>query len=253
MDLKRMEKSIVHLKCYSEDKQDFGTALYVKKGNKQYLITVKHLIVNRNSGKLHESIIKANKYAENLKTVGVDQIYRLGSGESGEAPVVYENNHFEMDLAIISLNFNETIEFKRNLESSDYTPLDFKHISDKKLTAGDDLCLIGYPDFSDLGVVNPMLTNQHLPIYSFGKVSLFHNDLNYFMGNMFSYGGFSGGPIIYNNKVVGINTAQIVNYINCEKEEQPVIKYPMNYIIKGDIIFSLMKEIESNESQHLHL
>ncbi|ANB83327.1 hypothetical protein A6R78_04710 [Bacillus velezensis] len=158
MDLKRIEKSIVHLKCYSEDKQDFGTALYVKKGNKQYLITVKHLIVNRNSGKLHESIIKANKYAENLKTVGVDQIYRLGSGESGEAPVVYENNHFEMDLAIISLNFNETIEFKRNLE-----------------------------------------------------------------------------------------------YINCEKEEQPVIKYPMNYIIKADIIFSLMKEIESNENQHLHL
>lgn len=249
MDLKRMEKSIVYLKCYSENKQDFGTALYVKKEKKQYLITVKHLIVNRNSGKIHESIIKGTKYAENLKPVGVNEIYRLGSGASGETPVVYENNHFDLDLAIISLNINETIEFKRNLESSGYTPLDFKHISDKKLTAGDDLCLIGYPDFCDLGTVNPMLTDQHLPVYSFGKVSMYHNNLSYFMGNIFSYGGFSGGPVIYNNKVVGINTAQVVNHINCEKEEQPVIRYPMSYIIKADTIFSLMKEIELNENQ----
>ncbi|MCC8350742.1 serine protease [Bacillus sp. AF23] len=145
------------------------------------------------------------------------------------------------------MNFNETRGFAQFLEASGYKPLDIKYLLNKELKEGEDICLIGYPLFSDLGGLKPELSGYHLPIYSFGKVAMNPKDFDYLIGNIFNYGGFSGGPVIFNNKVIGIVSAQVVDKIS--DEIKTFIRYPMTYIKKTRVILQLFEKIRTNEEK----
>ncbi|AME05203.1 serine protease [Bacillus siamensis] len=243
MNLETIKKSVVYLKCFSDDDQDTGTALFVKKENKTYLITVRHLIFSNKTKELFNTVMKGMNYNEKRDSLGLDEIRNFSLKH-----VVYEENVYDMDLAIISLNFEETKGFARHLESAGYKPLDLVYFNNKKIKEGDDIYLIGYPLFSNLGGVNPALGNYHLPILSSGKVAMYHEDFNYFLGNIFNYGGFSGGPVIWNNKISGICVSQEANPLfNQDGEIITLIRYPMTYIKKAECIFRLLERMQSNE------
>ncbi|WP_269773950.1 S1 family peptidase [Bacillus siamensis] len=243
MNLETIKKSVVYLKCFNDDDQDTGTALFVKKENKRYLITVRHLIFSDKTKEIFKTVIKGFNYNEKRDSVGLGEIENFGLKY-----VVYEENDYQLDLAVISLNFEETKGFARHLESAGYRPLDLEYLNSKTIKEGNDIYLFGYPIFSNLGQVNPALNNYHLPILSSGKVAMYHEDFNYFLGNIFNYAGFSGGPVICNNKIIGICAAQEVFPLhNPEGEIVTHIRYPMTYIRKPKYILQLIEIMQNNE------
>ncbi|MCC8350741.1 hypothetical protein [Bacillus sp. AF23] len=97
MILENIKKSVVYLSVLDDYTDDTGTALFVKDKDKdkRYLLTVKHLIFNRDTGHIYKTILKGRLYGESTDiTIGTDVIENLGSNSSGNRPIVYEESIF---------------------------------------------------------------------------------------------------------------------------------------------------------------
>jgi len=154
----------------------------------------------------------------------------------------------KFDIAVISLDRRMTTGFLRDLESNGYQPIVIDSIWNKSIKEGDDLVCIGYPITSRIyrlkGNLDWSASTVSLPTFSFGKIAMTDSRLPFFWGDVSTYPGDSGGPVIRQDTLVGIMSGQATF------ESQRI---PFAYIIKINYLKDLLeKQIELyNEEQIL--
>ena len=261
----------------SRDIRYQGTAIFLKNEGKHYLLTARHVLWDELSAtrELNEGIrrtqtdSRAHQYfIESSKQIALDKIFsiifrvpslneiiggkkvkaflmNLGAGVPYLTPYTFSDQN--IDLAIISLDQRNN-EFTKELLESGYEPISLADISDEPTNEGSDLMAVGFPSATSL-IGQQKLHPAHiqwasnyfsLPVLSFGRVSLLHKDLNFFWADMSIYPGNSGGPVIENDKLVGIVSAQAIIPIENNDEIELTARIPFGKIIKAKYIRELL-------------
>lgn len=193
----------------SEKETSSGTAIYIKYDNKEYLISAKHVLADKTI---------SNYLSQNI-SIRTPLDFYLGGNINNF--VINNTNKLiyaisdSADLCVISLQGSAADGIRNLLKSDGYEPMS---ISDKDLSYNlkttDDIIAIGYPDIASVQKLKRWNKLQAgdivVPVTTFGKVSMFHKTLPFFYGDITVYPGNSGGPIISNNKLVGIVSAQAI-------------------------------------------
>jgi V8-like Glu-specific endopeptidase len=239
-----------------------GTAIFLKYNDRRYLITAKHVIHNRKSEDGIFNIIFRVPDLDSVldrKSENLGFLMNLGAGTTDYAPYTYSEPY--LDLAIISLD-EQNSEFAENLERDNYVPIEIDDICCQPTDEGADIFSVGFPaTTSVIGKQNIPEASKHwsseffsLPVTSFGKVSMLHDSLYYFWSDISIYPGNSGGPIIENNKLVGIVSAQstISEQIMSGGQVVPLVsrqRIPFAKIIKSKYIYELLqRQIEKDKA-----
>jgi|GEM_PF-5715327 len=255
-----------------------GTAIYVEDEDRRYLITAKHVVYDKNYTSRHlfftqENLkIRSHEYFEKLNSsISVKTPFSLffkGKYNSFKIPDVNQDSatrpfkfsNDDLDIAIISLQSKMTYQLRELLETDGYKPISIKNIdtSDNYLV-GEDIFAIGYPAFSTLGkiLLQDKSINEDvvLPLTTFGKTALYSPSLYYFIADVTVNPGNSGGPIIRNNKIIGIASQQMLvdlkmstsidlnDIISTLKSSSPLAK-----IVKSKYIIQILNELKKIES-----
>jgi hypothetical protein len=164
----------------------------------------------------------------------------------------------EIDVAIVALDAYDyetgVVNIPKILFERGYRPIDISDIDTgyqpKKL---DKTYSIGFPDLSMIGIKNSEDTFQifqsnrvSAPIVSRGNILDTNHPDPYVISDVFVYHGNSGGPIIHNNKLIGI-----VHGPNLERREVSgtVLRYYLflngNQFIKSKYIMPLLRQFVS--------
>jgi S1-C subfamily serine protease len=175
----------------------------------------------------------------------------LGAGLPSLLPFTFSEPN--VDLAIISLDARDS-EFADELINLGYEPISMVDMADGPSQEGAEVFTVGFPEATstlglyihDPGLAHWASAYFSLPVYSFGRVSMLHEDLNFFWADMSIYPGNSGGPVIENDKLVGIVSGQPT--ISLEKEEQLRMRIPFGKIIKAKYITQLISEQEKKDA-----
>jgi len=128
-----------------------------------------------------------------------------------------------------------------DLENSGYKSIRIDSTWIYSLNEGDPIFSIGYSiTTSILGKLNLSSaihnwSSQYvsLPTISFGNIAMNNSLLHFFWGDLSIYPGNSGGPVIKNNKLIGIISGQ------AQYDGQRV---PFAYVIKIKHLFPLLEE-----------
>jgi len=220
-----------------------GTALFIKHQAGRYLVTARHVLFDEVGAKGMLDLLHgasgispegaqtqwASQYVEDqiynvifrvpspteLADRKYDQSYlmNLGAGIPSMRPYTFSTP--ELDLAVISLGMKRE-RFGDELEAAGYAPISMDDIADGPTDECVDVLTVGYPEaISVIGERNlhPAERNWSssslsLPVFSFGKVAMLSDKLDFFWADMSIYPGNSGGPVIENEKLVGIVSAQ---------------------------------------------
>lgn len=136
-------------------------------------------------------------------------LMNLGAGAPCLAPYTFSDP--TLDLAIISLDQRDSA-FADELLALGYNPISIEQIADEPSHEGADVFAVGYPaaiSIIDKRPLNPdeipwASSTISEPVFSFGKISMLHQELPFYWCDMSIYPGNSGGPVIENGKLVGI-------------------------------------------------
>ncbi|WP_179221549.1 S1 family peptidase [Sphingobacterium cellulitidis] len=270
------------LKKGSRDIRYSGTAIFFEHNGGRYLITARHVVLDNDSSQLilneeikkhldsgtpfetnHlKEIIDNNIFKIIFKVPTYDEIVRgetseeflmnLGAGPSRLSPYTFSNK--ETDLAIISLN-NRNSRFADDLMAKGYDPINLEDLDFDEHNEGEDIFSVGYPaSTSTLGENILTEAEKHwsssifsLPVSSFGKIAMNHPDLDFFWADISIYPGNSGGPLISNDKLIGIVVSQ--PSIRVENTNQLLYnRIPFGKIIKIKKIRELLEiQIEKDK------
>jgi len=155
----------------------------------------------------------------------------------------------ELDIAVVSLSQRADLSrFADELFTNGYKPISLNDIVEAPSCEGAEIYTVGFPSSTAiLGQINKhkapinwSSNDYSLPTFSFGRVSMLHNDLPYLWANMSNYPGSSGGPVIENDKLVGIVSGQPM--IPIEDSEEFIYRIPFGMIIKAKFINELILE-----------
>lgn len=232
-----------------------GTAIYLLYNKKHYLISARHVLEDTPSY-LHPEIYSwiflrpngsplfDNKEIE--QDINYTHYLQLSARmKLNEVPFIFSSA--KGDLAIISLDDIRPngLQVINSLNRKGYVPITLSDIDTSGTIHKDDhLLAIGFPDFSEVQYKNLPMSFLHwqsfavtIPVITKGMVETFTNDTSKtFTGNIFVYHGFSGGPVIRNNKLIGINRAYTRNLVKIDETQ-------MNYYIVESSIFSKARYI----------
>lgn len=245
-----------------------GTALFITHENRRYLLTARHVIWNEHGAKqfladqaehnqnletwqeisnnmIYGVIIRVPNLDEVLKGQNSEEfLMNLGAGHPSATPYTFSDP--SIDLALISLDQRDS-RFADHLISRGFVPIPSTDIADAPDSEGQELLAIGFPSSTALvAQTNTHSTlecwssrNVSLPISSFGRVAMLHHALPYFWADISIYPGNSGGPVIANNKLVGIVSSQAA----VEIDNLPNIRtrIPFGNMIKTSYVHELIK------------
>jgi len=158
------------------------------------------------------------------------------------------------DLAIISLDQQDEgseHSFANELEALGYQPVTLSDISDGPSAEGAEVFTVGYPGATSLVGEIPRTPKEalvasraiSLPNFSWGKVSMLHEELIYFWCDMSVYPGNSGGPVIENDKLVGIVSKQAILPVMSSEGEflsDFITRIPFGNIVKAEFVRPLL-------------
>jgi len=267
-------------KTKTKDIRRQGTALFIKYKDHNFLVTARHVLYDTLEAKRYIEAYKNIFIEEKLKMSEPEKDHMNKQAQNTIYPIIFrvENLHeylFEkdtsiasrkylrylgggwpcytfsepkFDIAVISLDRRMTTGFLRDLESNGYQPIVIDSIWNKSIKEGDDLVCIGYPITSRIyrlkGNLDWSASTVSLPTFSFGKIAMTDSRLPFFWGDVSTYPGDSGGPVIRQDTLVGIMSGQATF------ESQRI---PFAYIIKINYLKDLLeKQIELyNEEQIL--
>jgi len=210
-----------------------GTAVYVKDGNRRYLITAKHVLLDSalTREKLYQQAHQLLKRGESIEAIysrisvrtPIDYarnnninnraVYNYDHVTSKLQPYVLLPDQSDNDLAIISLQEKNYKLLDNILQQDGYQPIPIdKVLSGEDLDVGEDIYTIGFPEnISVVGKVDlPNSTQMYQlnqvvsPFTTFGKVSMSSSALNFFYAAVPISFGNSGGPVIKDGRLVGI-------------------------------------------------
>ena len=262
----------------SRDLRYQGTAIFFKNENRHYLLTARHVLWDELSANrefeedlnrmpdsnipFHQYILKSNKERaldkifniifrvpslDEATTVQKNKqlLMNLGAGSSFSAPYTFSEPNY--DLAIISLDSRDQ-KFTNELLERGFKPITIDDIENEPKKEGNEVFAVGFPGATSLvGQQKLNLADKQwassyfsLPVLSFGRVSMLHNDLNFFWADMSIYPGNSGGPVIEDNKLVGIVSAQAVIPIESKDKLELTTRIPFGKITKAKYIKELL-------------
>lgn len=263
-----------------------GTALFISHDERRYLLTARHVLFDEHSAKreLEEEmkraknwpeysrehiIASANERALNnifnivFRVPSLDEVVsggasghreflmNLGAGASFTVPYTFSRP--DLDLALISLDQRDE-RFAEELIGLGYTPIPSELISEGPSSEGAEIFTVGFPSATALlGQVSQDPASAHwssshlsLPVFSWGKVSMLHDQLPFYWCDMSIYPGSSGGPVIEDGTLVGVVSAQATLPIDAAPEVRTRI--PFGKIIKTCFVKELL-EIQEGKDQ----
>ena len=272
--LGKWKNAVINLDC----KIQRGTALFISHESKKYLVTAKHVVWDIESAekefndevwmllswpdsrkhylldsakeKYHNrifwKIFLVNPFGKGLILENL-RISEVGTPDT--APYTFDHEH---DLAIISLNQTNS-QFTDKLLELGYEPIPSSDISDGPSEEGVDVFTVGYPvDVSEYDEFElPKAVENHaskfisIPNFAFGRVSQLKDNLNYFWVDMSVYPGNSGGPVIENDKLVGIVIEQAA--IKSDTDLNVEIRIPFGTITKAEFVLKLIEKQEKKD------
>lgn len=269
----------------SRDIRFHGTALLISHAGRRYLLTARHVVWDERSAKreLEEEAQRALSWPEHMRqhmlqsaveraqnnifniifrVPSIDEVLakrdnraflmNLGAGASFTVPYTFSDP--ELDLALISLDQRDS-RFADELSALGFVPIDSSNIADGPDTEGQEVFTVGFPSSTALiGQVSQHPASAHwssshfsLPVSSFGRVSMLHTALPFFWADMSIYPGNSGGPIVANNRLVGVVSAQATLPI----DDVPNVRtrIPFGRIIKTGFVRALL-DIQGQKDRH---
>jgi hypothetical protein len=261
----------------SRDIRFRGTALFLIHDSKRYLVTARHVVWDKKSAErefeeemmsLPENMRRDSRQsAEERKQNRIFSIiFRvpslkdknnipsflmdLGAGVTSSHPYNFSSKE---DLAIISLDRPIHSQFANELLELGYEPISLEDINEEPTKEGSEVFTVGFP--SSISIIDTL--NRHpaevnwasnvfsLPAFAFGKVSMLNEELSYFWADMSVYPGNSGGPVIEDDKLVGIVTAQPVIP---SSDDSILVRIPFGRIVKAKYLFDLIRQQEQKDN-----
>lgn len=259
-----------------------GTAIFLEHESKRYLLTARHVVEDKLSeerinaklqldGFTHErnyemifNMIFRVPNFDKVKTEGdsLPHNFLMGLNAGVSKPFTFSNS--DIDLAIISLDVRHNEDFANQLMEEGYVPISLDDICDDPVTEGDEIYSIGFPGITSLlgHIKLPdddfMWSSEYLslPVFSFGKIAMAHENLFYSWGDVSIYPGNSGGPVIHNGKLIGIVSSQpgipsetIINKnTGIEEPYLAITRVPFAKVIKSRYIYDLLQtQIEKDK------
>lgn len=257
-----------------------GTALFMLHAGRRYLLTARHVVHDEISAKqelerwkmrpwqsahldnseyldyiynntIHKIIFKVPSIDEViLEKRGRAFLMNLGAGTMRTAPYTFSDP--ELDLAVISLDQRDS-QFADDLEAFGYSPLRSEDIAHGPDVEGQDLFTIGFP--SPTALVDEISLHPSLalwssrfvsaPVFAFGKVSMCHEALPFFWADLSVFPGNSGGPVVSNDRLIGIVSGQATLAIDNMPEVRTRI--PFGRIIKAKFVHGLLEAQEAKD------
>jgi hypothetical protein len=218
MDLHQIEKwnrAVFALTGTNEGSIDstsgFGTALFVEYKKRHYILTARHVLVSKDNDQILTKFIlmdDSSNFKKPLRVTHDHFLMNYWRGVTLSTP--------DIDLGIIALDRvgpeNQGPNFLNFLLNQGYRPIDITDVDlSCTLASGDEIWAMGYP------IESVQMVNNIPPAIAFWQSPLITrtfisrgtvNDTNprpgIFYADVFVYHGFSGGPIIFNGKLVGI-------------------------------------------------
>lgn len=250
--------------------QDYRMVSYSATGilllykNKHYLVTARHFLVD-DSAAIKNTIFEkiyivdngSRDVLSNKPTVDTTPDVHYLDGYTSGPQVRYVISDPLIDIGIIAIDDIPFFggQFIAALYSRGYRPINFSDIdTTDKLSEKNKLYAIGYPDelSKRKDLTKKISLNAYywqspwvtIPIVSTGYVKKPYPGIYFFTGNIFIYHGFSGGPVISNNKLVGINNSY--GGLLSETTSDSLNYYGDEYslFIKSYNMLPLLKELE---------
>lgn len=220
-------KSIVHINMIEqkylnaregEIAIDKGTATLFVHNNRKYLLTARHNVLDTTLSQIQNKPVYKSIFIEPPFETIVDDstnkarflINSLSSNLAGAIAIGMGDE----DIAVIALQSKVAKDLLRYIDTAGYQALSFTQLNDAlEADYVSEIFAFGFP-YSHLG--NPiykkngeLLNNLPYiyasdPFVTHGKVSLLSKYANYFYADMANSPGFSGGPVIQNNKIIGV-------------------------------------------------
>jgi Trypsin-like peptidase domain len=241
-----------------------ATALFLIYKNKHYLITARHFLIDSEASQpnyVYEKIFLGDNGSKVLKPkdskVDTRPEVRYFDGHNGGKNPKYILSDEKRDIGIIALDDIPVMgrQFVAMLYDKGYRPIKYSDLDTKEsLVKNKPIIAVGFPgELSELKKYRKNIDSSinhwqsafiTVPVVSTGQIKNIHRDSFYFTGNIFSYHGNSGGPIISNNKLVGLNIAYGGPLKNTKTE---LLNYYIDetaYFSKASNIITLLKTLE---------
>lgn len=249
-----------------------GTAVFLEYNNQYFIITARHMLNNpelMGTNLAEKLILIDNDSAYNSPIVKVDsfgnafvtfdptgQIFINDLNIGGSNHHRYILSSIPDDLGILNLSAEGGMGefFLKKLFSRNYKPLKISDIDTNfKPIDNSPIFTIGYPENSWIGI-KPLPQNYlweskivSVPVISLGVyTNRLPKNSNFFDAAMFSFHGFSGGPVFCNNKLIGIVSGAFSElYLTGQKA--PFQGFFLNHpkFIKSSLILPLLKTLVS--------
>ena len=177
-------------------------------------------------------------------------LMNLGAGTTSTVPYTFSDP--DIDLAIVSLD-NRNSKFADELVKNGYKPISLDNLGEEPSREGAEVFTVGYPSSTAIigEIKQPSSKAQwasnyfSTPTFAFGRVSMLHNEIPFFWADMSIYPGNSGGPVIEDDNVVGIVSAQPT--IPVEQSQKYRTGIPFGKIIKAKFIAELLSIQEQKD------
>lgn len=231
-----------------------ATCIFLLYKNKHYLITARHFLVDENAiskNWVHERFFLGPNASDELNKKPIDTLPQIEyfDGHLGGKNPKYIISDEKIDIGIIALDDIPRMgrQFVAILYERGYRPILYQDIGENIiLPKNAKLITIGFPSEiseiaklrknSDTSIKNWKSAYRTIPVISKGNVKQFNDKDYYFTADIFSFHGNSGGPVIYKNKLVGINCA-IGGPLTSTTDEQ------LNYYLEERGYFSKAKNV----------
>jgi hypothetical protein len=222
----------------SSERRSSGTALLLSSNDDWYLLTSKHVVVEKGTSRLATPIFRVRSLDEVIANVpDVRPLATLAIGVPGMYGVSFDD---ELDLALISLEGGrrDGLAWKTQLAQLNYLPLPMDEIADGPSGHGADILTVGFPAATSSvrklnlhpAQANWASNNVSLPVFSFVKIAMMHDVLPNYWADLTIYPGNSGGPVLENGRLVGIVSGQAI--IPVEGQEDMFVRIPFALIVK---------------------
>lgn len=229
-----------------------GTAIYLEYKNQYYLITARHV--------LEDPLTPGEPFSrfflvENGSNVSSSVALGPMMDHLKAGPVFgrrYIMSTKDQDIALINLSKWPAVTiFLNALKERGYVPISIGDIDTaNKYEAGKEVISIGFPAEATVGQKHQDLARSNwesptvsLPVVTFGTLRNDAMNAGWFSANIFVYHGNSGGPIIQDNKLIGIVSGanSLVKSSGSQKLEYYID--PQVRLIKAELILPLLREL----------
>jgi hypothetical protein len=257
--------AIINIEARNGDIGSSGTAIYLEYKKEKYLLSARHVFENPSKpGFLSDVFLLVENFTERNKdtvmydshanfTFTGDEVTMLQFYAGGRNYTNFIFSQKDTDLALIHLKKNDFIEsgFIHTLDKRGYKPIFISDIDTIcKIKSDQTIFAFGFPEEADVFRYpnSPALLwksqSVSIPVVSIGKIQ---NDFNssFFTAEISVYHGYSGGPIVMKNKLIGIVHGPNPILVKMKTKSTPYYLSQNLLFIKSSLILPLLKKMVS--------